>query len=1038
MSPEPITFAVGTAAAKAIAQIWLKGAPGLPTLAGAQIDMLLERRLASNWFERRRARQLFDSIADDVAERLLSVYEREFAHVPDHEQQAAVHAAARTVEAGALTLTDIVGANADAREIERRVRSADSSVLRSERLSRDAEELYYITLSATCDHIAAVALTLPEFGSEASRELLQRSDRMLGLIREALDRQSQTHEVVSRLAGDPNRFERRYLEHVVSSLDRLRLFGLGGTEPAPEYSLSIAYITLTSTQPQGLRGSTAAADADDVRVDEVLGSSPRLVVRGEAGSGKTTLLQWLAVTTASAPCRGALAPLSGCVPFMLPLRQFVGRELPQPPEFVTPVAAPLRGLLPQGWVEDQLETGRALVLIDGVDELPTSERAGAREWLRQLCRAYPGARYIITSRPAAVRDRWLSDDDFDETELQPMDEADVDALIEHWHDAIVQLQPSVKEAEHIAQLRANLRQEILRNPAMRGLATSPLLCAVLCTLHRRSGGRLPPDRLELYRQSLGLLLEQRDEQRGVPVPREYLELKLRQRESLLSDLAYWLLRNGHLDASREDFLRAIEHKLRQMPGTEIAAETVLDSLVDRSGVVREPEAGRVEFIHRTFQEYLAALEAVQRNDIGALVRDAPRDEWREVIVIAAGLANDEQRADLIGGLLDGGNNAATRRQAKLLAVACMETAATIPSRIQDRIAAAVRETMPPKTNLEARAMAQAGDSAVPLLAGYAGAGVGIVRPCIRALALIGTAAALDALRQFGTDRRVSVVRDLQRSWSFFDPDEYARCVLAESPLRDGKLKISSVRLVASLRHLRHLSELEADLSGSDAKLDVIANVDQLVRLRVRRSTTVRDLAPLNGHAGIRRLELQDCPRLVSLAGLGGTGVRDLVLTGTTELSDLEVLAGVSTLERVVLNGVGPLDLRPLYRHPSLKHLEVSAGDEARPLDLDLSELPAVETLVLRHHAGLRALHGSSPAIRVIDVTNSALEVLELGDCPQLQELLLSSTSLRSLGDIGSCKALRSVDLHHTQLLDAEAVRRLRDARPALELAGVGE
>ena len=158
MSPEPITFAVGTAAAKAIAQIWLKGAPGLPTLAGAQIDMLLERRLASNWFERRRARQLFDSIADDVAERLLSVYEREFAHVPDHEQQAAVHAAARTVEAGALTLTDIVGANADAREIERRVRSADSSVLRSERLSRDAEELYYITLSATCDHIAAVAI----------------------------------------------------------------------------------------------------------------------------------------------------------------------------------------------------------------------------------------------------------------------------------------------------------------------------------------------------------------------------------------------------------------------------------------------------------------------------------------------------------------------------------------------------------------------------------------------------------------------------------------------------------------------------------------------------------------------------------------------------------------------------------------------------------------------------------------------------------------------------------------------------------------
>ena len=128
MSPEPITFAVGTAAAKAVAQVWLKGDPALPTLAGAQIDMLLDRGLASNWFERRRARQLFDAIADDVAERLLLLYEKEFSHVPPYEQQAAVHAVARTVEAGALTLTDVVAASADAREIERLADEAEHAI----------------------------------------------------------------------------------------------------------------------------------------------------------------------------------------------------------------------------------------------------------------------------------------------------------------------------------------------------------------------------------------------------------------------------------------------------------------------------------------------------------------------------------------------------------------------------------------------------------------------------------------------------------------------------------------------------------------------------------------------------------------------------------------------------------------------------------------------------------------------------------------------------------------------------------------------
>ena len=59
--------------------------------------------------------------------------------------------------------------------------------------------------------------------------------------------------------------------------------------------------------------------------------------------------------------------------------------------------------------------------------------------------------------------------------------------------------------------------------------------------------------------------------------------------------------------------------------------------MERSGLLREPAAGRVDFVHRTFQEYLAAKAAVDNDEIGLLVTNAHDDQWREVVVMAAGM-----------------------------------------------------------------------------------------------------------------------------------------------------------------------------------------------------------------------------------------------------------------------------------------------------------------------------------------------------------------------------------------------------------------
>jgi hypothetical protein len=79
---------------------------------------------------------------------------------------------------------------------------------------------------------------------------------------------------------------------------------------------------------------------------------------------------------------------------------------------------------------------------------------------------------------------------------------------------------------------------------------------------------------------------------------------------------------------------------------------VLSDLLVQSGLLREPTPGRIDFIHRTFQEYLAGKAAIEGNEIGLVLDHAFDVQWHEVIIMAAGHAQPWQRAELIRGLLD--------------------------------------------------------------------------------------------------------------------------------------------------------------------------------------------------------------------------------------------------------------------------------------------------------------------------------------------------------------------------------------------------
>ncbi|MBW0011494.1 MAG: NACHT domain-containing protein, partial [Pseudonocardiales bacterium] len=357
---------------------------------------------------------------------------------------------------------------------------------------------------------------------------------------------------------------------------------------------------------------------ESLRAEAALAASSRTLLRGDAGSGKTTLLQWLAVTAARGGFSGPLAEWNGSVPFLVRLRSYADRTLPRPEQLITGVADSLVDLLPPGWVHRQLRSGRALLLVDGVDELVPAQRRAVRTWLRGLLAEYPTLRVVVTSRPGGAERGWLAAEGFAPVELERMSPLDVAAFCRRWHDAmrdaaqrrVVALPCGVEE---LPGYERTLRRQLDARRHLRGLASSPLLCAMLCALNLDRRRQLPPDRMALYHDALALLLERRDAEREVPASR-IVVLDAGSKRAILQHVAWRLSLAGRAELPRDEVLALVARAVARMPNVDYSAEDVLAHLLERSGVLREPVVGRVDFVHRTFQEYLAAKEAVEMEE----------------------------------------------------------------------------------------------------------------------------------------------------------------------------------------------------------------------------------------------------------------------------------------------------------------------------------------------------------------------------------------------------------------------------------------
>ncbi|MGW5777456.1 NACHT domain-containing protein [Streptomyces sp. NPDC003863] len=706
---------------------------------------------------------------------------------PADETEAVTDTLARTLLAlGDLDMDDVQAVRLGHRDLARRLRTAAPP---PDGLSTDSA-LYLESLTEwACLHILEFFTQRSTFVAHSLVEQTRAQAELIAKVDEVIRR---TPRADSRDAD----FERRYLAHLAKKHGRLTIYGVDLQDAPEKWPLDVAYLSLEATgghmapsrlhrehseRVSAVANSAAFADTATAilrgdlsggRADQILTRHDKVLLRGTAGSGKTTLIQWLAVSAAREDLVDGMTYLRDRVPFVLPLRALTrhGERLPAPDRFLSAVGCPLSA--PDGWADRVLAAGRGLVLVDGIDEIPEAERDRARRWLRDLLDSYDGNRWLVTSRPTAVRDDWLAPDGFAELTLAPMSSTEVATFVRRWHRA------AGPEATAYEQ---PLLDALRTTADVAQLATNPLMCGLICALHHGRRGFLPRGRKALYDAALAMLLSRRDRERDMGTPYG-IDLGETPQIQLIQRIAYWLTLNGRTTMDRahaQDVVREAVPAITEAAGYDPAL--VFTHLLHRSGLLREPTADTVDFVHRTFQDYLAAKALVDRWDIGVLVRHAADDQWEDVIRMAVGHARPRECAEIFDELLKAADAAPDRRtQLRVLVVAAtaLNHATEVAPEIRERILARTAEVIPPRGPDEARELARVGRAVLDLLPGPEGLEDDVAEDVVTTATHITDDATLPYLARFTDHPSLGVRSQLMWGWARFATAPYAEEVIA--------------------------------------------------------------------------------------------------------------------------------------------------------------------------------------------------------------------------------------------------------------------
>ncbi|GAB1469545.1 hypothetical protein MASR2M66_04210 [Chloroflexota bacterium] len=404
---------------------------------------------------------------------------------------------------------------------------------------------------------------------------------------------------------------------------------------------------------------------DPVPLVNVLKNYSGVIILGDPGAGKTTFVKYLAVRLARG--EGAKLGLSDYLPILLPLAAFAN-ALQQTDirldDFIDEYFSMIVSDLPIGaMLAEALKAGRALILLDGLDEVrDISLRNTVVERVVDFYsfHRHQGNKFVLTSRVVGYRAVRPSAEDLAECTIVDFEDDEIESFVERWTTALEkQVQGNTQVAMGDAETdRRELLEAIHHNPGVRQLASTPLLLTILA-LMKRQGVTLPERRVQLYDQYVTTLLSTWNRARSLSGRAPGRDIDEIQTVRILAPLALWMheVSPGVGLVGREDMRRKLEELFADrgdLSPHQAARQFMLD-VREHAALLLERGPGEYGFIHLTFEEYLAAvaLALMGQGDstpiIETLSQHVGDQAWREVTLLTIGYLGIRQQLPKVAG-----------------------------------------------------------------------------------------------------------------------------------------------------------------------------------------------------------------------------------------------------------------------------------------------------------------------------------------------------------------------------------------------------
>lgn len=471
-------------------------------------------------------------------------------------------------------------------------------------------------------------------------------------------------------------FQKKYISFSIDYANTFRHFGFP-SHMRPKQTMEVAYVPITFFSSNNSDGNllnslsrhTADSTQFDLNSSNLLSDLPFLAVVGGAGCGKTSLLQWLTLNY----CRAAHGENS-IVPILVPLRRIH--------EFSESGAISIDRLInmsvdkdrftakaPDGFERRLFESKRCALLLDGVDELAPELRSEFWQSILELIEKYPGNKVVITSRPLAgvhqgdgqrilrntadmkasrsiIANNWKIPEHTFEVIVKKMSAPQIASFVTAWHKSLdikalraqnIDNTPSVYGKNLIDRLTTDERELI-------EFCETPLLCSMLCALHFYNDGALPDDKPQLFRECISILVSTRDSQRKIKYHAVLDSINEESRIALIQRIALNMQASFYdgtrstvrLEVSKEKVISWISDIKKNVLDWNVC-NSVTDLelykyIIERFSVLREPVSGQVDFLHRSFLEYLTASAwPVSGRDARELASKVNNDQWHDTL-----------------------------------------------------------------------------------------------------------------------------------------------------------------------------------------------------------------------------------------------------------------------------------------------------------------------------------------------------------------------------------------------------------------------